>query len=136
MALPQISPRLFSSQKNKTSGRLLHFGCDCGSTICQQLHQRVMNDMTRRTFLGGMSLMLGAFSSVMPISVAASPKGAATPRPILFTNLRLFDGSGQKPVTNLHVLVEGSYIKALLAPSEKVADAMIIDWQTTYARSH
>ena len=127
MALPQISPRLFSSQKNKTPGRLLHFGCDCGSTICQQLHQRVMNDMTRRTFLGGMSLMLGAFSSVMPMGVAASPKGAATPRPILFTNLRLFDGSGQKPVTNLHVLVEGSYIKALLAPSEKVADAMIID---------
>lgn len=115
---------------NQKKGRLLHFGCDCGSTVSQQLHQRIMNDMARRKLLGGMALMMGAFAGVVPLSVAASPKEKSAdspPRPTLFTNLRLFDGSGKAPVTGKQVLVEGNKVTAILAATEKVENAHLID---------
>lgn len=135
MAFPQkhlnLSAALTSKKtiEKQKQGRLLHFGCECGSTISQQLHQRIMNDMTRRKLLGGMSLMMGAFAGIVPLSVtAANPKSKDTqPCPILFTNLRLFDGSGKTPVNGKQVLVEGNKVTAILDASEKVENAQIID---------
>lgn len=138
MSQPHKKPSLFTvDSAPKPVGRLMHFSCECGSTIAQQLHTRVINDMTRRKFLGGTPLMLSAFTEAMPTRPAKAQttddptnkniKPIEKNRPILFTNLRLFDGSAQKPRANLQVLVEDNYIKAILGAAEKVDDAQTID---------
>ena len=42
-------------------------------------------------------------------------------------NANIFDGSSSKLVQGRSVLVEGKFIKALIAPAESVADATVID---------
>ena len=51
----------------------------------------------------------------------------ATTRPVLFTNIRLFDGQRLEVLTGRQVLVEGEYVKAVLDAREAVADATVID---------
>ncbi len=128
MGYPRLrSGSLFGSKPAK-KGQLLHFGCECGSSISQQLYERVMADMTRRRFLGGLSLMVGAYAGMVPSLVSAQSSSKDSPsRPLLLTHLRLFDGSGKAPVSDINVLIEGNKIKALLSPTEKVPDAHIID---------
>lgn len=125
---------LFSLDSARAGGaKLLHFGCQCGSTLCQQLHQRVMNDMVRRHFLGGLSMVLEAYRGIVPQSVGAPqsakgiPNNGGSSRPILFTNLRLFDGKDLSALNAKQVLVQNNKIAALLPPDEKVAEAQIID---------
>lgn len=102
--------------------------CTCGSIVCQTLHQRVTADMSRRLFIGGMAATLA------PFAVAQNASGSAqqfkdSERPLLLTNLRLFDGSGKAVRAGVHVLVQGKVISALPPAAEKVEGAQIIDCQ-------
>lgn len=45
-----------------TLGPIRARSCACGSADCDQLHQRVMVDMSRRFFMGGMAAMLAPFA--------------------------------------------------------------------------
>lgn len=101
--------------------------CNCGSVDCDRLHQRVMADMSRRLFLGGVAATMAPFA----LGQAATPPApqAAAPRPVLLTNLRLFDGSGQAARAGVQVLIEGQAIKALPAAAETVEGAQVIDCQ-------
>lgn len=123
--------------------------CLCGSTGCTQLHQRVMDDMSRRFFLGGAAAMLAPFtlgaqavqaqtlgatpsappaSPVAGASAGSRPDANAAPR-LLLTNLRLFDGSGQPVRQGVQVLIEGHTIQALLRAGEQVEGAQVLDCQ-------
>lgn len=123
--------------------------CLCGSTGCTQLHQRVMDDMSRRFFLGGAAAMLAPFtlgaqavqaqtlgatpsaplaSPVAGASAGSRPGANAAPR-LLLTNLRLFDGSGQPVREGVQVLIEGHTIQALLRAGEQVEGAQVLDCQ-------
>ncbi len=102
--------------------------CMCGSAVCQVLHRRVMADMSRRMFLGGLAATLAPFSFAQT-SGGADPKQKEAERPLLMTNLRLFDGSGKGVRDGLQVLVKGKLISALLPAAEQVEGARVIDCQ-------
>ena len=103
--------------------------CTCGSVVCQLLHERMMADMSRRMFVGGITAMTAPFTSLY----ATEPSTAGTPqqaeRPILLTNLRLFDGTGNPLRQGVQVLIQGKLIAALPAAAEKVEGAQLIDCQ-------
>lgn len=102
--------------------------CTCGSTVCQVLHQRVMADMSRRMVLGGLAAMMTPFALAQAVSETGSQSGQPQ-RPLLLTNLRLFDGSGQAVRRGVQVLVQGQVIAALPAAAEKIEGAQVIDCQ-------
>lgn len=102
--------------------------CTCGSVVCQLLHQRVMADMSRRMFMGGVAATLAPFAVAQAAGEdARQPKQAE--RPLLLTNLRLFDGSGKAVRSGVQVLVQGKLISALPPTAEKVEGAQVIDCQ-------
>ncbi|WP_230541817.1 metal-dependent hydrolase family protein [Janthinobacterium sp. FW305-129] len=112
------------------TGGLKPRACDCGGTVFTILHQRVMADMRRRQFLGGAAAMLAPFIGLgLSTGNAIAQQPQASDRPILLTNLRLFDGTGKAPRAGIHVLVTGATITALLPAGEKVEGAQVIDCQ-------
>ena len=76
-------------------------GCHCNSPLCQRLHQRITEDLSRRSFVGGVAAMLAPFA--LP-SLANAQDLKEGPRPVLLTNLRLFDGSGNSVREGAQVL--------------------------------
>jgi len=112
------------------TGGLKPRACDCGGTVFTILHQRVMADMRRRQFLGGTAAMLAPFIGLglsTGNAIAQQPK--TSERPLLLTNLRLFDGTGKAPRSGVNVLVTGASITALPPAGEKVEGAQVIDCQ-------
>ena len=110
-----------------STGPIRARACTCGSVVCQLLHERVMADMSRRMFVGGVAAMLAPFASLH--AAESERKPAQADRPVLLTNLRLFDGSGKSVRDGVQVLIEGKLIKALPAAAEKIEGAQIIDCQ-------
>lgn len=100
-------------------------GCVCSSPMCQRLHQRVTEDLSRRSFIGGVAAMLAPFA--LPSGAMATT--ADDKRPLLLTNLRLFDGSGKSVRNGLQVLVQGQRIVDVLPASATVEGAHLLDCQ-------
>ncbi len=97
--------------------------CACHSPQAQQLLARIDRGMSRRSVLKGVAASLAA-----PALGIVSPAFAQTPnRPILLTNVTIFDGTSAKLVEGQGVLVEGKLIKALVPSADAVADADILD---------
>ncbi|WMD20849.1 amidohydrolase family protein [Achromobacter seleniivolatilans] len=102
--------------------------CHCGSVACKLVYQRVMADMSRRMFLGGVAATLIPFVSLRAADdVTRQPATPAQPR--LLTNLRLFDGTGKPVREGVQVLIQGNVISALPAAGESVEGAQVIDCQ-------
>ena len=101
--------------------------CACNSAMCQRLHQRVTDDLSRRNFLGGVAAMLAPFA--LSTNAMAATAQANDQRPLLLTNLRLFDGSGKAVRDGVQVLVQGQRIKELLPASATVEGARVLDCQ-------
>ena len=93
--------------------------CLCHSPEIQGLNRRLSAGLSRRGFVGALALTL------------ASPRlaDAQTPaRPILFRNVRVFDGSSSTLRDGQNVLVEGNLIKAIAAGGPAAPDgARVID---------
>ncbi len=97
--------------------------CACHGANAQQLFSRIGKEMSRRSVLKGIAAALSA-----PISAMINPAFAQkTDKPVLLRNINIFDGLNTKLITGQSVLVEGKFIKALVASGEKVADADPID---------
>lgn len=103
--------------------------CTCGSVVCQLLHDRVMADMSRRMFTGGLAAMLAPFMGLHAVEAGAASTPKPADRPILLTNLRLFDGTGKPVRQGVQVLIQGKVIAALPSAGEQVEGAQIIDCQ-------
>ncbi len=105
-----------------------HAGCLCHRHEVQSLTRRIGADLSRRGFVAGVgaslaSLGLPKFATAQPAPVAGQP-----PRPILFTNFRLFDGSASTLRDGLRLLVEGNRIKAVAQGNPAAPDgAHVID---------
>jgi len=98
-------------------------GCACHSLRAQQLFARVDKGLSRRSVLKGVAASLAA-----PVLGMVSPGFAQTPaKPILLTNVNIFDGTSGKLVEGQGVLVEGKFIKALVTSADTVADADVVD---------
>lgn len=99
--------------------------CLCGAPATQAAFRRVEADLTRREMLGGTAAVVGMF-----VGFGLAPRYAwsQTPgRPLLLTNLRLFDGTTLKLREGVDILVDGNRIAALPASGQGPADAQVID---------
>lgn len=103
--------------------------CLCGTSITTLVHERVMADMSRRKFLGGTAAMLAPFAMEKSASAQSTTSTKAPPRPLLLTNLRLFDGLNAQVREGVQVLIEGNTIARILGAAEVVVDAQVIDCQ-------
>ncbi|MGY6635088.1 MAG: amidohydrolase family protein [Alkalilacustris sp.] len=115
--------------------------CGCSSLISQAVHDRVMRQTLRVEARGGPGAVQAVFGGpearalgVQPGRAAGVGPGGATgphpdlpPRPIRFTNLRLFDGHGGPLRDGMSVLVQGNRITALVPATEAVEDAETVD---------
>lgn len=110
------------------TGPIRSMACSCGSLAGHMIYERVMRDLTRRSFLGGAAATLAAFSGFVRAQDVPTPTKPGD-RPRLLTNLRLFDGSGAAVRSGVQVLVQGARIVDILGAAEKVPDAQVIDCQ-------
>lgn len=102
---------------------LAHGTCACHDPRARQLLARLDRGLSRRSVLKGVAAGLAA-----PVLGLVSPAFAQAPaKPLLFTNARIFVGTGSRLVEGRDVLVEGRFIKGLLASGDTVADANVID---------
>ena len=98
-------------------------GCPCHSPTAQNLFARIDRGLSRRDILKGVAATLAA-----PALGLVSPAFAQTPaKPILLRNVNIFDGVSAKLMQGQDVLIEGRFIKSLVAAKSKVDDAQIID---------
>lgn len=99
--------------------------CHCGSPKTLAAMRRLEADISRRQMLGGMAGVLGMFAGfgLAPDEVRAQTPG----RPLLLTNLRLFDGETLSMREGVEVLIEGDRIAALPPADQGSQDAERID---------
>jgi imidazolonepropionase-like amidohydrolase len=90
-----------------------------------QAYARLEADLRRREFLGGAAAVLGMFAGfgLAPREVRAQTPG----RPLLLTNLRLFDGETLAMQEGVDILIAGGRIAGLPARGQGPAEAEVID---------
>ena len=72
-----------------------------------------MADLSRRGFLAGMMAAIGSLGLPDLGKAQTAPVPAKATRPVLFTNIRLFDGVSPSLRQGVQVLVEGNKIKSV-----------------------
>lgn len=99
--------------------------CLCGSPLTKAAMARLEADISRRQMLGGMAAVVGMFAG---FGLAPGEVRAQTPgRPLLLTNLRLFDGETLSMREGVEILIEGERITALPPAGQGPQDAQRID---------
>ncbi|WP_247880427.1 amidohydrolase family protein [Ochrobactrum sp. Q0168] len=81
--------------------------------------------LSRRNLLKAAAATLTV--SALGLTGTAMAQTKAPTKPVLLTNVKIFDGTGAKLIEGQNVLVEGNFIKALVGAQETVADADVID---------
>ncbi len=76
--------------------------------------------------MGGISIAMAGMMGLDSLPVMAAEPDASTP-PILFSNLKLFDGVNRKVREGVNVLVDKNRISALPAMGQVVDNAQVID---------
>ncbi len=99
--------------------------CHCGAPATQAAFRRIHADLSRRRFIGGSAAVVGLFAGfgLKPREVRAQTPG----RPLLLTNLRLFDGIRRVMREGVDILVQDGFIAALPARGEGPEHAELID---------
>ena len=99
--------------------------CHCAAPHTRAAMARLEADLSRRQVLGGMASVMGMFAGfgLAPREVRAQTPG----RPLLLTNLRLFDGETLSMREGVEILIEGERITALPPLGQGPQDAQRID---------
>jgi imidazolonepropionase-like amidohydrolase len=101
-------------------------GCLCHTPAFARLNARLTEKFSRRSFVLGASASLGTFAAGVGGASGGAPAVSASP--LVFTNVRVFDGKWDALRAGLRVLVEGNRIKAVEpAQGEVAGSAQIID---------
>ena len=117
---------MFSRASGDTADLGGHAGCLCHRPEIHALTRRIGADLSRRGFGAAIAASIALLG--LPKLAAAQPTPARPSRPILFTNLRLFDGSSSSLRDGLRVLVEGNRIKEVAQGNPAAPDeAQVID---------
>jgi imidazolonepropionase-like amidohydrolase len=117
-----MSPR--SPLEPVSAGHSHPVGCVCTQPVLRRITHRLEQDLSRRASQGGASEVTAAF---------ALPQGPTrvrpqtSDRPVLLTNLRLFDGRAAELREGVSVLLRGNRIQALVGAGEAVAEAWRLD---------
>jgi imidazolonepropionase-like amidohydrolase len=100
-------------------------GCICHSPAFLRLNALVEQKFSRRAFLGG-AAAIGAAALWPKDALAVIPD--APPAPVVFTDVRIFDGKSGRLIEGLRVVVEGNRIKAVEPAGEPAPEgAEIVD---------
>jgi imidazolonepropionase-like amidohydrolase len=99
--------------------------CRCAAPATMAAYARLAADIRRRELIGGAGAMLGLFAGfgLAPKRLRAQGPG----RPLLLTNLRLFDGETASLREGADILIEGERVAALPARGQGPAEAEAID---------
>lgn len=101
-------------------------GCLCQSPAFARLNSLVTARLSRRSFLAGIAATAGTAALAPRPAMARIPD--APTAPVVFTNIRIFDGKSDALRSGLRVIVEGKTIKAIEAASAPLAAGMqVID---------
>lgn len=99
--------------------------CQCGTPETLAAMRRIEADLSRRQMLGGMAAVVGMFAG---FGLAPGGLRAQTPqRPVLLTNLRLFDGTTTALKDGIDILIGAGRITALPARGQGPQEAERID---------
>lgn len=104
---------MFSCTAGDATASADHFGCVCHRPELHLLTRRIGADLSRRSFVAGMAAAAGSLGLPGPARAQWTGEPAQPARPILFTNLQLFDGRSSALRDGLRLLVEGKWIKAV-----------------------
>ncbi|MCP8895865.1 amidohydrolase family protein [Shinella daejeonensis] len=97
--------------------------CACHSAQAQSLFARIDQGLSRRSVLKGVAASLATSA----LGLAGPAFAEAPSRPVLISNVRIFDGVNGRLVDGKGVLVVENRIRALVAAADTVADADVID---------
>jgi imidazolonepropionase-like amidohydrolase len=97
-----------------------HVGCLCHRPEIQSLSGRIGAELSRRGLVAGMAAAISSLG--LPKLAAAQPAPGGPSRPILFINVRLFDGKSSALRETVQVLIDGNRIKAVAEGNPPVSD--------------
>lgn len=100
-----------------------HHCCACHSPQARQLFARVEAGLSRRSVLKAVAASLALPALGLVSQSFAQTRG----KPILLRNANIFNGTDGKLLEGQNVLIDGNFVKALIASADKVADADVID---------
>jgi len=101
--------------------------CKCGAPETLRAYARLEADLSRREMLGGTAAVMAMFSGFNMAPDSARAQGGGAPRPILLTNLRLFDGTTLQMQEGVDILVEGDRITGLPPRGQGPEAARVVD---------
>ena len=102
-----------------------HTGCLCHRPEITSLSKRIGAELSRRGFIAGAAAALPALFGTRS---AYAQQAAPPPRPIMFTNARLFDGRSSGLRNSVQILVDGNRIKAVASDNPPPPEgAKVID---------
>lgn len=97
--------------------------CQCHSAEARSINQRLTSAMSRRSFIMGAGAIVAAASAGF-----ATPAFTQSPdKPILISNISIFDGLLDKLIHGKGILVRGGKIEGFVDDGQSVADATVID---------
>ncbi|WEX07511.1 amidohydrolase family protein [Chelativorans sp. AA-79] len=96
--------------------------CDCHTPAFARVNRRLTTGMSRRSVLRGISAALAASSLGPAAAFAQEPD-----KPVLFTNVRIFDGQSAKLIEGSNLRISGNKIEALVPAGEDATDVEVVD---------
>jgi len=105
-----------------------HLGCGCHGPKLQAVSRRIAAQLSRRGVLAGIAAAISPFRLPKLSAAEAVPATGNPSRPVLFTNVRVFDGKSSALREALRVLVDGNRIKAVAEGNPPAPEgAQVID---------
>lgn len=102
--------------------------CKCGAPETLRAYARIEADLSRREMLGGVAAVSAMFAGFHMAPDAARAQGGGDGlRPVLLTNLRLYDGRSPEMREDVDILVEGDRITGLPPRGAGPEDASRVD---------
>lgn len=97
--------------------------CQCHNPEVQSLNRRLTAAMSRRSFIAG----AGALTALSHTGFATPAFTQTTDKPILLTNITIFNGFEDKLIVGKNILIRNGKIEGFVDNGQAVADATIID---------
>lgn len=107
---------------NKYQGLAQGFVCACHTPAFARINERLSIGMSRRSVLRGIATTLAASAFGGRMALAQEPD-----KPVVFTNVRIFDGQSSKLIEGVSLRVAGNKIEALVPTGEDHGDVEVID---------
>lgn len=99
--------------------------CRCGAPETLAAYRRMEVELSRREMIGGAAAVMGMFAG---FGLASSHAQTGDPgRPLLLTNLRLFDGQELSIRDDVDILIEDGHVSALPPKGQGPAEATRLD---------